>query len=209
MARLPIPGSDTGDWGSILNGFLNVAHNDDGSLKDAALITGAQQTSQKGQANGYASLDGSAKIPTSQLPSPLIAGSGDYIGLQVNDLSVATDDFQQASWDSQTVIRGSSFSWSLGSPTVLNITTAGVYAVSLTVFWNDAESTDGTSRFAEIITNCGFYTQDRRAKLNNDVIQSIHLTAYLQPGQYPTAYVSHNDAATLTPTVMMLVTRIA
>jgi hypothetical protein len=33
MARLPIPGSDSGTWGSVLNEFLEVAHNTDGSVK--------------------------------------------------------------------------------------------------------------------------------------------------------------------------------
>lgn len=33
MARLPTPGADSGSWGSILNDFLSVEHNVDGSLK--------------------------------------------------------------------------------------------------------------------------------------------------------------------------------
>lgn len=33
MACLPLPGSDDGTWGNILNGFLSQAHNFDGSLK--------------------------------------------------------------------------------------------------------------------------------------------------------------------------------
>ncbi|MCL5407344.1 MAG: hypothetical protein M1429_02520 [Patescibacteria group bacterium] len=33
-ARLPIPGGDDGNWGNILNEFLNTAHNDDGTLKN-------------------------------------------------------------------------------------------------------------------------------------------------------------------------------
>ncbi|HKX24495.1 MAG TPA: hypothetical protein VJM46_04605 [Candidatus Saccharimonadales bacterium] len=37
MARLPVPGSDNGVWGSILNDFLNVAHNTDGSIKSGAV----------------------------------------------------------------------------------------------------------------------------------------------------------------------------
>jgi hypothetical protein len=36
MARLPIPGADAGAWGDILNDFLEVEHNTDGTLKDAA-----------------------------------------------------------------------------------------------------------------------------------------------------------------------------
>lgn len=33
MARLPVPGSDDGTWGDVLNEFLEVAHNNDGTLK--------------------------------------------------------------------------------------------------------------------------------------------------------------------------------
>ena len=34
MARLPQPGGDAGNWGDILNGYLNQSHNADGTLKD-------------------------------------------------------------------------------------------------------------------------------------------------------------------------------
>ncbi len=34
MPRLPIPGSDEGTWGDILNSYLQAAHNADGSLKN-------------------------------------------------------------------------------------------------------------------------------------------------------------------------------
>lgn len=33
MSRLPTPGGDNGTWGDVLNDFLSVAHNSDGSLK--------------------------------------------------------------------------------------------------------------------------------------------------------------------------------
>lgn len=39
MARLPVPGSDNGDWGDILNDFLLQGHNTDGTLKDAVAPT--------------------------------------------------------------------------------------------------------------------------------------------------------------------------
>ena len=41
MSRLPTPGSDEGNWGEILNDFLSQAHNDDGSLRDSAVTSGA------------------------------------------------------------------------------------------------------------------------------------------------------------------------
>lgn len=37
MARLPIPGSDNGQWGSVLNEFLSVTHTDSGTLKSGTV----------------------------------------------------------------------------------------------------------------------------------------------------------------------------
>jgi hypothetical protein len=38
MARLPIVGGDTGNWGTILNEFLEVSLNGDGTIQAAAVI---------------------------------------------------------------------------------------------------------------------------------------------------------------------------
>jgi hypothetical protein len=38
MARLPTPGSDTGTWGDVLNDYLGVEHNADGTLKPSGTI---------------------------------------------------------------------------------------------------------------------------------------------------------------------------
>lgn len=37
MSRLPTPGQDNGNWGEILNDFLDQSHNADGSLKESAI----------------------------------------------------------------------------------------------------------------------------------------------------------------------------
>jgi Phage tail fibre repeat len=50
-----------GDW---FNWFFNKTYN---ALK--SLFTNAQHKEEKGQPNGYASLDGSGKVPTAQLPT--------------------------------------------------------------------------------------------------------------------------------------------
>lgn len=39
MTRLPIPGSDSGNWGQILNDYLSAAHKSDGTLKDGVITT--------------------------------------------------------------------------------------------------------------------------------------------------------------------------
>lgn len=69
MARLPIPGSDDGQWGDVLNDFLNVSHNADGTLKTAVVSSaGAELASNKGAASGYAPLNASSKVPVANLP---------------------------------------------------------------------------------------------------------------------------------------------
>lgn len=37
MARLPVPGSDDGTWGQLLNDYLSVAHDADGTIKANAV----------------------------------------------------------------------------------------------------------------------------------------------------------------------------
>ncbi len=37
MPRLPIPGQDSGQWGNLLNEYLGVSHNPDGTIKPGAL----------------------------------------------------------------------------------------------------------------------------------------------------------------------------
>lgn len=41
MARLPTPGADGGNWGNLLNDYLSVAHNPDGSIKTSAIPSSA------------------------------------------------------------------------------------------------------------------------------------------------------------------------
>jgi hypothetical protein len=43
MARLPVPGSDSGTWGSVLNDYLAVSLNTDGTVKAGAIDTSALQ----------------------------------------------------------------------------------------------------------------------------------------------------------------------
>jgi Hyaluronidase protein (HylP) len=49
MVRLPVPGKDGGLWGDLLNDFLAIEHNDDGSLKLRAEMT--SQLASKVDAN--------------------------------------------------------------------------------------------------------------------------------------------------------------
>ncbi|HJP96673.1 MAG TPA: hypothetical protein VJ843_04880 [Candidatus Saccharimonadales bacterium] len=66
MARLPNPGGDAGSWGKVLNDFLSVEHNNDGTLKRATEISDAVQdatTSVKGRVKLSGDLGGTADSP--------------------------------------------------------------------------------------------------------------------------------------------------
>lgn len=45
MARLPAPGGDDGTWGNVLNDYLGVAHNADGTLKTSAVSSSSPTAS--------------------------------------------------------------------------------------------------------------------------------------------------------------------
>jgi hypothetical protein len=50
MARLPVVGGDAGNWGTILNTFLQVSHASDGTLNSG--VVGATQTDLPSMGNG-------------------------------------------------------------------------------------------------------------------------------------------------------------
>ena len=84
MARLPQPGGDSGNWGTILNEYLSQSHMQDGSLKDIpqSKITNLHadlatkiDTTRIGQPNGPAELDSTGKLVDSQTPVRLSAAN--------------------------------------------------------------------------------------------------------------------------------------
>lgn len=76
MARLPIPGSDDGAWGAILNDFLEQVHTNTGTLKDNTIGNGQLQ-------------------PGSVTEDTLAAGA-------VTDTSIADDSISEAKLDAAT-----------------------------------------------------------------------------------------------------------
>ncbi len=96
--RLPIPGSDDGTWGSILNGFLSVSLNADGTLNTTAVTTaGAEMTTNKGAASGYAPLNSSSLVPATNLgtgsasSSNYLRGDGTWVTPNGGSSSLASD----------------------------------------------------------------------------------------------------------------------
>lgn len=82
MARLPNPGGDDGDWGNILNDFLQVSLNSDGTLKTSAVDASGGQ--------GPAGTPGSKIYTGAGAPSTLHNNGDVYI-------NTSNDDYYQQS----------------------------------------------------------------------------------------------------------------
>jgi hypothetical protein len=83
MTRLPNVGSDSGQWGTLLNEFLTQEHNADGSLKSAIQGGTVEKAANKGALGGYAPLDTNIKVPPANLPT---ASGGTPFVVQKNDV---------------------------------------------------------------------------------------------------------------------------
>lgn len=100
MAQLPTPGGDKGTWGNILNDFLEVSHNGDGTLKSASVnsalpdpIATTKLGSGSPDNSNFLRGDGSWATPPSALVTSVFgrngsvtAQSGDYTAAQVGAL---------------------------------------------------------------------------------------------------------------------------
>ncbi|HEV2412203.1 MAG TPA: glycosyl hydrolase family 28-related protein [Candidatus Saccharimonadales bacterium] len=91
MARLPVPGGDVGSWGDILNGYLEVSLNGDGTIQSSAL-------QQAGAVLTSTSLGGDL---SGTLPNPTVA--------RVNGISISGSP---SSGQVLTALSSSAASWS-------------------------------------------------------------------------------------------------
>lgn len=211
MARLPVPGSDSGGWGDLLNEFLGVTHNGDGTLKASATsASGAEMTVHKGQPNGYASLDGNGLVPTAQLPVSATAVAA-YMGVEVNGVDVLSGDFTQVAFTNITAqLDPSSISWDAGSPENITILQTGVYSFTAGVYWRDPGLTGPI--LVQIISSCQFNFADIRPAIGDGVTESqqfLTVSLYLQAGQSVHVNIQQSTGSTLAPFIQVLVTRCA
>lgn len=71
MTRLPTPGSDTGAWGDILNTFLNVEHNADGTLKASGSLAAKANDTAVVHLSGTETITGAKTFSISpSVPTP-------------------------------------------------------------------------------------------------------------------------------------------
>lgn len=72
-ARLPTPGSDDGDWGEILNAYLLVSHNSDGTLLTSAITAAGAGTYSK-PAGGIPATDLSTSVQSALTDTVQLGG---------------------------------------------------------------------------------------------------------------------------------------
>ncbi len=104
MPRLPVPGSDMGSWGDILNEFLNVSHASDGTLKPNSVagsqvqsgsITQSKLNTANSPASGQVlSYDGSGMswVAPGSAPVSSVAGKTGAVTLDKADVSLGNVD---------------------------------------------------------------------------------------------------------------------
>lgn len=105
-------------------------------------VTGAQQTSQKGQANGYAELDSGGKVPVSQLPNSIMEYQGTYnattnVPSLTNGGSHNTGDVYRVSVAGSRNFGAGAISFEVGD-----------YAIYNGSVWEKSDTTDAVSTVA-------------------------------------------------------------
>lgn len=123
---------------------LGVAYGTSGTtvaVGDDSRITGAEQAANKGQANGYASLDNGGKVPITQLPSSIMEYQGTW-NASTNSPTLA--DGTGSTGDVYRVTVGAARNLGSGSITF----DVGDYVIYNGTIWQKSDTTDAVSTVA-------------------------------------------------------------
>lgn len=121
MARLPIPGEDAGTWGEILNEFLEVSHQEDGSLRNINLNLISNVDTSSANEGDVLSFDSNTSIWTSNAP---------VVTESLNDLN----DVNISSPQAGDVLTYSGATWERAAPSgptkpqIVNFSSSGTFS---------------------------------------------------------------------------------
>jgi hypothetical protein len=125
MSRLPTPGGDEGNWGSVLNDYLAVEHKEDGSHKIAYGL----------QTENVKTVTASGASQT--IPAPTLFTITDITLTEACNITLpaATSGqsftliLRQNAVGSKTVTWTGNVKWPLGTPPILTVSPLGVDAL--------------------------------------------------------------------------------
>lgn len=178
MPRLPIPGSDDGTWGDILNGFLSQVHAADGTLKSNTV--GSSQIAANAVTN--VQLDPSTQSTLSQVAGKYTKPS---TGIPASDLDTTT---QAAVNKATTAVQTVNLKAPDGTGAVTIVPSdIGAVASSSVGAVNGVASLDGTSKISvsQVPDLSGTYAVVGQARPGNGwsaLGDSITQLSDLEPG---------------------------
>lgn len=73
MSRQPIPGSDAGTWGTILNDYLSVSIDGDGTLKSAAVAAAGAEVTTNKDTDAAMAANSDTKYPSQKAVKTMVA----------------------------------------------------------------------------------------------------------------------------------------
>ncbi len=150
MPRLPIPGSDSGTWGEILNEYLSAAHDSDGSLKDVGVV--ADKYVKPGAGIPRSDLDASIQASLDNADSAVSGSVPDASTTTKGKVQLAGD--LSGTSDAPVVASGAITSAKIADGTIVNTDISGSAAIA-------------QSKIANLTT-------DLTAKANDNAV--VHLT---------------------------------
>lgn len=182
MSRLPTPGSDDGNWGEILNDYLEQAHKSDGTLKDDILTDAAISPDN---------IDGDAATPSlrtlgdgAQQAYPGSAGAANAATIaaleESADSGLTTEIASLYGGTAAAISTGGISTFNISIQSYVTVTPSwfsmGTYSFQLTepgLYLVSGElnaSLDGTALF---ITNCsgGLF---HKGSINNNTMNSLY-----------------------------------
>jgi hypothetical protein len=147
MARQPIPGSDAGTWGTILNDYLSVSIDADGTLKNAAVSTAGAEVVSNKDIDATMAANSDTKYPSQKAVKTMVTSGGvtmtnkritrRVLALSANSAtpSINTDSYDVVHITGQSAAITSFSSGLSGSPVdgdMLRISITGTGAVAIT-----------------------------------------------------------------------------
>lgn len=155
MPRLPVPGSDSGTWGTILNDFLSVEHNSDGTLKASGSLASKADDSAVVHLAGSENITGTKSFAASPtIPAPSLgshAATKTYVDAAAGSHTITSQSGNYAITTTDEIILASASGGNItltlptavGSTRVYTIKKTDASANTVTIATTGGQTIDG------------------------------------------------------------------